>query len=311
MSNCIFYTPPNEKNMNNYRILISTNNSLVPAWLDDEQIFNNDEINTYYFYVEPISSSNINFGILHLTSGKKADIVIFDIYNSKIDIKLSFPNGTKIELNTSNTYASYYYEYKFFKFLNYDLFKNLNYTKGKESFINITYSYPYKICVSKDKYIPMYFPADIISCYKGEGTFVNVTVHIEGFVYKTYANLNSIPLPWKELPRVTNITTSCSQDYSTCNYTWKILNSYNHKIKCYLVSSGDKFNHDYILNENGNIYYVQTPIEVNCSMKSFICDTTKNCNNNFPMFFVVRDMELLEPISNIKVINNPDIISEE
>jgi len=99
---------------------------------------------------------------------------------------------------------------------------------------------------------------------------------------KTNATISDLPLPWKNMAKITSFNATCVGE-SNCTYRWEIDNPAGHEVSCFV--------------EMGNERH-----EVNCSDGNFTCSASNNCSNIQPVKFVVRDKAFVQPLADVKTL---------
>jgi hypothetical protein len=102
---------------------------------------------------------------------------------------------------------------------------------------------------------------------------------------KTTVEIKDLPLPWKDMAKIESFNVTCEGDNSNCTYTWKISNPDNHTLECWFE-----------MNDT-------TTYNVDCKLGNFTCSEDDNCTNAFPVKFIVRDKAFVEPLADVKEVN--------
>ena len=154
-----------------------------------------------------------------------------------------------------------------------------------------TYTVQKKICLEYYNDTVDVRPA--YECDENGEIYKNITVNYNFTnLEKTTVNISDLPLPWKDLPKLSSLNVTC--DSTTCTFNWSIENPQNHPLKCELVAIS-----------NGNIAYNKT---LDCTAGSAVIDRQTDVDPvNTNTYFIVKDEAFVQPMTVVKWINPNEI----
>jgi len=266
------------------RAFIETDNKtlygfFIPKWNIEEFLSENKTGENY---------DEFTFEVWDKFEGTKPDLVFGKFENStKVSIyaydyanctvKFHYENGT---VYTFNPWNCLYY-------LPLSVFSQTGNINGTYIYDNIT-AYTLKNCdclIPEEECINM--PSDCVKVNK-----IEINYSFQG-VEKAEATVTDLPLPWKDMARITNFNATCTTDGFKCTYYWSINNPKNHSISCYLTD------------EMGNLKK-----EVDCSVGNFTC-TSNTCPWDMQSIsFVVKDNSYVMPLADVASLKEINYITE-